>query len=309
MSSARFKQVAGALSQGIGLYAGKKAEDERRQAEEDWQMALEDLREGRYQAREERAATERQADRETATTRYEADVAHRTETATLTAADREATRQQGESHFVRGEAFKEDQALYKRLATLDDRAADELELGREMMDPDIESKVQAKYGPLRDQAIASHVVRMASDKKPGYKKIDSLEALSTKMITLGMDADGADLFAGEMWERISGEAPAPEGQPLFGANDSQIGMSYKNFMQPVADSNRIAAEAPARLAAVSATQPGASTAAASVPPRSTMPADPMTPLYERPGQQDPIGDWWKGLPKPPGEVYDWSKHR
>ena len=295
MGSARFKMVADSLSGGLDLFIGQEVERERTRIDQQWAMALEDMREGRMQAREDRAAAERDKDRASADARYaESQETSRAATA-ATAQFRSDTLTQNAEQFDKRMAADEDKALRVRLNDLEDRAAEALELTY----GDIEKETQIKnnLGNQRDQAIANHVIRMASanDGKgaPGYTNIKGPDDLASKMIQMELDPAGADQFAKELAPRLWPDL-IPESTNMDeiykGGGVDAGGQTRDQRMNRI---DQLEADQAALQAPPSPTQPGApggSAAAASVPNPVDMIGDPGTippANQQRPGYHNP----------------------
>jgi len=169
MGSARFGQVAGALSQGLGLFAGKKADEEKEAMERKWQEAL--------MAQRERYATDRQEagfEHSEALAATAAEAADTRQAANIASRETEgaANRTAAEKNAIRENIRRREASLDAILKDIEKRRADALENYDPMMSEDPEADRLAINGQFDNEMskdIQSHVARMVSKGFEGYE--------------------------------------------------------------------------------------------------------------------------------------------
>lgn len=244
MGSVRLGMVTDALSQGLGLFAGKKAEEERDRIRQQWDMAMAELRETRAMERETRQD-------KISTERYLSGQETQREATAATKEHRTATLAQSEDQFGRSmdatmvsEAKK---GLSKRLDDIYDRYQDAV--GDWGDDPG--GKLLGKYNQAKDEAIGNFVIDMAGatdaegkSGAPGFKNMNSAKAFTAKFITHGMSVNAADLRGPDVWSQL--RPPSPQEtlipQPFPPTNDTPEA-SKIDMVEPTATPTNTMADA------------------------------------------------------------------
>jgi len=219
MASFRAGQVFGAISQNLGLFAERAGEKERREADREWDLKLEEIRAKREGEREQRAIDretgreERSIERETGreersieregirtaaeTERYNASTA-------ATAQYRSDTLEQGASEFDRSLEAKAEAALAKRLQEIEEQYQDQLEAA---MGDDPEGRLMASMVDRRDSEIVSFVENMAMKGSPSYEgAMDSFESFKDAVGRNGIRGDAAEFYGKQLF-------PPPAAEP------------------------------------------------------------------------------------------------
>lgn len=192
MPNFRFGQIANAVSGSLDLMIGREAEKERRNIEQQWQLALEDLRARREGEREDRAIARETGREERAIAREktasEAATQRHAATTSATAQYRSDTLAQGESQFNKQQVASAEESLFKRIDDARERAAKEAEGIFE--DPEAAGRIATRTNQIIEEMIIGHVVRLGSGNAPGYE-INDPGAMQSKFIALGMGPEGA----------------------------------------------------------------------------------------------------------------------
>jgi hypothetical protein len=200
MPNFRFGQIAKSVSGNLDLFIGREAEKERVSMEQQWQMALEDLRETRAVAREGRQEKARLADAELATRRHEATTAAATErheaTTAATAEYRSATLEQGQLQFEDSQVQKQVENHYKRVDDRYERLQKELEDPAVSLDPEAGDALRAKADMEVANMTVKFVDRMVRGDKRGFE-VTNPEELSSVYMTFGVPTAVADKVARE----------------------------------------------------------------------------------------------------------------
>lgn len=203
MSSFKFAQVAGAVSQNLGLFAEQAGEKEKREADRLWAAKMDEVRASRESAREQRTIDretgreERSIEREGI--RTEAATARSNAATEATAGYRSDTLDQNESQFTRSQVARQEESLQKRLQELDEQYQKTLE-SPAYMGEDPEGQLQARHMDRRDQEIVNFVERMASRKAVGYETaMNSKDDFASAVGMLGIHRDSADYYSGQMF--------------------------------------------------------------------------------------------------------------
>ena len=209
MGSARFGMVADALSQGLGLFVGKKAEEERDRVRHQWDLALADMREKNASAREGRQYAHSEA---LAATSSEAATARHAETQQRIVGEGELNRGARREEFDMRQVADAEEMLFKRMDALRDERAEALEnaFGVEAD----EGKINRRYQGLMDDMILGHVIRLGEGNAPGYE-INDAGALESKFLQMGMDPDGAKQHSINIGESLWPTAKDPNAPEPF----------------------------------------------------------------------------------------------
>jgi hypothetical protein len=205
MSSVRFGMAADALSQGLGLFAGKKADEERERIERQWKEAMADLAADRQDARADEAnrlADERADKREASdAARFETAQTGQTERANAAneriTSEGELNREARDNEFDLTRTDRAEESLFKRIDQARERAIKSIDEAKAMMDETAEERITASFMQERDEMIAGHVLRLGQRNAPGYQ-IDSPGAIESKFIELGMGPDSATSRTNEL---------------------------------------------------------------------------------------------------------------
>ena len=206
MGSERAGMIFGALAQGAGLFAASQLEKEREEADRKWQMALEEARMAREDAREGRTI-EREAGRESRAVerdriRTEAETTRHTETQSA------RERQHRETIGASGRAAdaedvrRREESLDKILADIEERRAEVMKnpMNMDQTKEGLEA-VNAPFDREASYAIQAHVARLSSMGAKGYE-VDSVEDLKAVLMRNRMPVKMADDVAKGLWSTI-----------------------------------------------------------------------------------------------------------
>jgi hypothetical protein len=212
MPNFRFGQIAKSVSGNLDLFIGREAEKERMAMEQQWQMALEDLREQRAMAREGRQEKARLADAELATRRHEATTAAATErheaTTAATAEYRSATLEQGQLQFEDSQVQKQVENHYKRVDDRYERLQKELEDPAVSLDPEAGDALRAKA----DMEVANMTVKFVDRMVRGADKV-ARENRLFNIELIPQQITGDEPFALNAEDRAAPVAAEPTIQP------------------------------------------------------------------------------------------------
>ena len=308
MGSVRFGMVADALSQGLGLFAGKKADEEREKAEREWREALQATAERNSMNRETRQYARsdqlRAQDLEAATARQESQDARATERDRLTAESRAASLDQNATQFELERVDKAEAALAKKIENRYEAVQKQIEKAG-LMDETAEERLMVEFGNYRDRQIEAHVIRLGKRNAPGYS-IDDAGAFESKLIQLGMGPDAATFKTNELaptlWP-VKGSPQAGAGGVPYAPGQPEVG----GEPLPPPPEELYAAPAPA----VPGVSPGTPTAAAGsmpvnqvgVPPAGQ---DPQT-MFQPPTSNVAPQPWGLKAADKVNTAFDWMQ--
>jgi hypothetical protein len=309
MGSVRFGMVADALSQGLGLFAGKKADEERERIERQWKEAMANLAADRQDARAtetNRLADERADKREASdAARFETGQENQTERARLSneriTNEGELNRSAREDEFDTTRTDRAEESLFKRIDAARERAIKSIDEAKAMMDETAEERITNAFMQERDEMIVGHVLRLGQRGAPGYQ-IDSPGSIESKFIELGMGPDSATTRTNELGSMLW-PGPGPTSSTTGGPGGVPFAPDTPGFEQAQANAPPplipppAPAPAPAptqQVAPVVATnaapgvQPANTAAAGSMPVNMVQPAG-NTDLYQPPAGPQPWG--------------------
>ncbi len=197
MASSRINRIAGSLSEGLGLFAQKSAQDEQERVDREWQLSMERIRASNADARQQAGFkhSENLSAENNRAAQTRADSA-----ATATASFRKDQMSQRDSEFDRKMVADARNNLASNLSRMDEAMQKEQE---NIFDPEEKAQVAQRYQGLKDNAIMSTVSWLSAQNLPGFEVKDkgSLQSMLTQM---GMDPQGAGQAAGALWQQGTG---------------------------------------------------------------------------------------------------------
>ena len=209
MGSFKFGRVADSLSQGLGLFAGHKAEEERARVKHQWDLELANLREQNATNRELRGYAHAEQQAHTAS---EAATARHEETQKRIVSEGELGRTERREQFDLDQVRRSEETLQDRIDVLREEQAEALENAFGIEGG--EDAINRRYQGLRDDMILGHVIRLGEAGAPGYD-INDAGALESKFIQNGMDTAGAKEHSANIGSQMWPAPKDPNAQSQF----------------------------------------------------------------------------------------------
>ncbi len=304
MGSFKFGRVADAVSEGAGLFAGRKAEQERERIRQQWDLKMEELRTQRQGEAEERQIEREETREGSATARYEAGQTAATQrhTETISAQDKNS---------IREDVRRREESLNAILKDIERRRADALEKINPMMVDDSDTVIAGineRFDNEASKDIQSFVAQMVGKGLPGYEA-ESAADIKGLLVRNRMPAKLAGPASDYIYKLVSGGGDLfDEGMP--GPELSVIGgeTPQRTPRPPGYGDTTVAAPAVAApvVAAPDVAAAAAPTAAASQPQTMVPAQDQGTPWQDRvdprTGKPYPMNELFRTageFPKPP----------
>jgi len=299
MGSARFGQVADAVSGGLDLFIGREVEKERENVRQQWDLTLENLRAKRQGEAEDRQIAREDARDAKATERYLAGQETQRLESAATAAYQTASLEAGETRSIREDVRRREETFNEILRDIEKRRADALENVDTYAanKDDLIKAIDERFNGEAYKEIQSHVARMADKGLPGYEA-ETESDIKALLVQNRMPAGEAKKAAKHIYKALTGEPLIPDetDKPKWVA-DGIVNATGQTVDQSTGEVSPLILEGdPLAEQAAAASKPG---------PDAVGPGAPMTTAQRREAAGssqyglDPNYDWSQGFGSSP----------